>query len=434
MTAFWTNPSALMWTDPTALFWESTPWAELWLGTVGSFNEESGVCTISGSGVGIAGVADSCCFAYQTAAGNIEFYAYVSAQTNTDPYATAGIMARNSLERSAQCAIVTVSPENGINFNYRSSDGAEAQTNLGPSVAVPVWLRLVISQTSVAGYSSQDAINWRLIGEATMTFSTDYFVGIAAASNSTSLNEATFENVHYLSNVVQRSASLVSWLRPDDGITYDDLGNVSIWVDQSANGYNGSQANAANQPTLATNAVNGLPAVEFAPGTDAQFLQFPAGFDFTTGLSIFVVVNPTSMSADATIIDFRNYSGSSSSDQFGLNEAGSSGGAQFYAYDGTTGSSGSFSGALTASEFQLLEAIYDGVSSVTVYTNGVLQGTQGSLETLADVARVNNCLGQAGDGSEPFTGQVAEVLVFSTGLGDTAREAVESYLMGKYSL
>lgn len=434
MTLFWTDPSALMWTNPSALFWESTPWTETWFGAVGAFDVESGVYTISGGGNGVGGSEDSCCFAHQSATGNIEMCAYISAQSGTDPYATAGIMARNSLERNAQCAIVTVSPENGANFTLRTADGVVAKTTLGPSLTTPIWLRLVVSQSSVAGYASADGINWRLIGEGTMTFSTDYFIGLTAASNTTSPNTATFEDLRYLTPVVQRSASLVSWLRADDGLKYDDSNNVSFWTDQSANGYSGSQANSANQPTLVTNAINGLPAVEFTPGTNSQFLEFPAGFNLTTGLSLFVVVKPTAMSADATLIDFRNFSGSSSSDQFGLSESSSSSGAKFYAFNGSTGSSGSFSGALTANEFQLLEAVYDGVSSVSVYTNGVLQGTQGSLQTLAAVTRANNFLGQAGDGSEPFTGQISEVLVLSTNLSDTAREAVESYLLGKYSL
>lgn len=434
MTAFWTNPSALMWTDPSALFWESTPWTETWLRSIGSFDDESGVYTVSGSGAGVGGTVDACCYANQPATGNIELYAHVSSQTGTDPYATAGIMVRGSLSDQAQCAIVSVSPQNGVNFTVRTADGAVAQTNLGPSLAAPIYLRMVVSQTSVAGYSSGDGINWRLIGEASMTFPTDYFAGLAVASNSTSLNSATFENVQYLKDVVQRSTSLVCWLRSDNGITYDGSNNVSFWTDQSSNGYNGSQTDSANQPTLVPDAINGLPAIEFTPGTDSQFLQFPAGFDFTSGLSLFVVVNPTAMSADATILDFRNFSGTSSSDQFGLSESSSSGGAQFYAFDGTAGSSGSFSAALTANEFQLLEAVYDGVSSVSVYTNGVLQGTQGGLQTLANVIRANNFVGQAGDGSGPFTGQISEVLVFSTNLSDTTREAVESYLIGKYSL
>ena len=435
MTAFWTDPTALMWTDPSALIWTATaPWTESWFGGVGSFDFDSGTYSLRGSGEGVVGTLDGFCFASQPATGDIEFRAYVSSQSSSDAYAIAGLMARNSFSLSAACAMIGVSPQNGLTFSYRTDDGAAAEMTLGQSISAPVWLKLVVSQTSVAGYSSLDGINFRLVGETTMSFSTDYFVGFAASSNSTSLNTATYTNLQYLTNVVQRSADLISWLRADSGVAYDSGTNqVSLWNDQSANGYNGSQSVSVNQPTLVTNAVNGLPAIEFTPGSDGQFLQFPDGFDFTAGVSLFVVVNPTSMAADASMLDFRNFSGSSS-DQFGLCELNSTSGAIFYAYDGSTGSSGSFSGALTASEFQLLEAIYDGVSSVSVYTNGTLQGTQGSLETLANVTRNNNYVGQSGDGGNYFTGQIAEILIFSTNLDDTAREALESYLLAKYSL
>jgi hypothetical protein len=438
MPLFWNSPSSLFWNSATSLFWVTAPtWTQTAVGgATGSFSSSGGTYTVGGSGTGVAGTADSLYFVSQPATGNVEFISYVSAQSSTNAYAIAGLMLTDSLtSNDAQCALIGVSPQNGVNFSFRNADGDAADTTLGPSIATPIWLRLVVSQTSVAGYQSTDGIAWQLVGQTTMTLPTNYYVGFAVSSNSSAVNTATFSNQYYLVNVVQRSASLYSWLRADSGVVYDSSsGQVSLWNDQSANGYNGAQSESTNQPTVVTNAVNGLPAIEFTPGSEGQFLQFPDGFDFGSGLSLFAVVNPTSMSANATILDFRNFSGSSSSDQFGLAELNSTAGALFYAYAGSTGSSGSFPGALTANQFQLLEAVYDGVSSVSVYNNGTLVGTQGGLQTLANVVRDSNFIGQAGSGTNFFTGQIAEILIYNTNLDDSDRENVESYLANKYSL
>jgi regulation of enolase protein 1 (concanavalin A-like superfamily) len=435
-TLIWTNPTALIWTNPSALFWTSSaPWTESWIGGSGTYSSTGGTYTVGGTGFGVTGVGDSLNFVNQAATGNIEIMAYVS-QTSSNAYAISGLMVRANLtSNDSQCALIGVSPQNGVNFSWRTADAVPAQTNLGPSLATPIWLRLVVSQTSVAGYESADGISWRLVGQATVSLPTDYYVGFASSSNSaTAFNTSTFTNLSYLTNVVQRSANLVSWLRSDVGLVYNASNQVSLWPDQSSNGFNGAQSNSTNQPILVTNAVNGLPAVQFTPGGSGQFLQFPAGFDFTAGLSLFVVLNPTTMAANASILDFRNYTGGVSTDEFGLSELATSGGAIFYAYSGSVASSGSFATALTANTFQLLEAVYDGVSSVSVYKNGTLIGTQGSLQTLANVVRNNNFIGESGNGANFFTGEIAEILIFNTNLNSTARAAVESYLLAKFAV
>jgi hypothetical protein len=81
-----------------------------------------------------------------------------------------------------------------------------------------------------------------------------------------------------------------------------------------------------------------------------------------------------------------------------------------------------------------LEAVYDGVSSVSVYKNGTLIGTQGSLQTLANIVRNNNFIGESGNGANFFSGEMAEILIFDTNLVPTARVAVESYLLSKYAV
>ncbi len=53
------------------------------------------------------------------------------------------------------------------------------------------------------------------------------------------------------------------WLHAGAGVATNGSGYVSTWADQSGNGRNATQGNAAMQPVWMANAVNGLPAVRF---------------------------------------------------------------------------------------------------------------------------------------------------------------------------
>lgn len=99
--------------------------------------------------------------------------AHVDSQSNTNPWAKAGIMLRNSIAgagSSAGYAIVAVTPGNGVVLEWDSNgDGyldSEART---VGVAAPVWLRLARSGTSVTAYYSTNGTSWNQIGTAPLS-------------------------------------------------------------------------------------------------------------------------------------------------------------------------------------------------------------------------------------------------------------------------
>jgi hypothetical protein len=437
MTAFWTTPTATtpFWlTNSLALFWTNAIVLTLSeIGsTTGSFSESSGIYTVSGTGSGVAGTSDSLIFVSQLVSGNIEIIANVTTQTGTNAYAIAGLMIRDSQTAvDGQCALVSVSPQNGVNFSFRTADGATATTTLGPSIATPIWLRLVVSQTSVAGYQSSDGTDWELVGVCTMTLPADYYSGFAVSSNATPSNTATFENVNFLAGIPQRSANLLSWLRADVGVTYDSSSSneVSQWADQSANGYNGSQATSSNQPTIAFNAVSGLPAIVFS---GSEFLQLPSGLaDFTSGCSIFLVLNPTALTTNGTVLDLGN---GALGNNLSIKESNTSGGAEFLALNGTTSSNLNSSSAVTVGVFQLLEVIYDGISDAELFVNGTSLASSTTMQASIDITRADNFIGQSGSGGNYFQGSIAEMLLYNTALTAIPRQSVEQYLMYKYDI
>jgi hypothetical protein len=64
--------------------------------------------------------------------------------------------------------------------------------------------------------------------------------------------------------------NLVLWMRADTGVTADASGAVSLWEDQSPNGFDAAQIEAASMPKFVTNSVNGKPVIHFDGADDPE--------------------------------------------------------------------------------------------------------------------------------------------------------------------
>ncbi len=219
---------------------------------------------------------------------------------------------------------------------------------------------------------------------------------------------------------------LLMWLMANDGVTLSS-GNVSHWSDRSGNGNSPSQSNSSNRPGYSTSAINELPAVSF--NGSSQFLSIPSGFSsFASGASIFVVVRPASVSAGARIIDLGN---GATSNNINIQEPTNTG-ASLYVYSGSTPSSVTSSSAITLGQFQLLEAIHDGATTATISTNA-LQGAQStSMNSITNIVRSSNYLGQGSSGGNYFNGSIAELLLYNRAVSSLEKSAIEAALINKY--
>lgn len=395
-----------------------------------NYTYSSGTYTIYGAGSGISGTSDSFCFVNTPTTGNVEIVGRVASQTNTNSFAPSGFMMRASqnIANSAQ-ATIAVTPQNGVVFTSRTEAGALATTTLGASVAAPVYLRLVRSGNSFAGYYSTDSISWTLVGSSEITtFPTVYYTGFAVSSNVIgTLSTATFDRVVLMTSVPQRATNLQLWLRADVGVVSSG-GNVSQWTDQSQNGNNAFQTAGGNQPTVSANVLNSLPAVSFN-GTN-QWLKLASGFaNFTTGASIFVVTKPTSITTGVRFLDFGN---GQTSNNISFREQATTG-FSLYSYNNTTSSNVTSSTGLGTGSYQVLEAIHSGAGNATLYSNGAQQAT-GNLSNINNVTRTGNFIGKDFNSTLFLNGQIVEILVYNSALSSDQRAAIEGYFKSKYNV
>jgi hypothetical protein len=179
------------------------PWRWADVGVVGIpgyvTQEPNARLLVAGAGSNIWGTADSFFYVYQNIRdGGITVSP--ESETNTSPFAKAGVMIRQTLDPSSPEVILDVKPDGGIEFMTRSSQGGETTFIAGGSVPLrsdfPMFsLQLNLSRvgtTVYASYCGGDS------GDCVDLGSTSFpqgpaLIGLAVTSqNSSQLNQAHF--------------------------------------------------------------------------------------------------------------------------------------------------------------------------------------------------------------------------------------------------
>jgi YVTN family beta-propeller protein len=169
-----------------------------------SLNSTSGLYTITASGDDIYFNADGFHFAQTRITGDGEIRARVNSQTNTNDWAKAGVMIRETLTAGSRHSTVFTTPAstgNGFGIVSRLAlDGATTYQGPRPMNAPPNnWVRLVRSGNTLTGFASSNGTNWTQIG--TTTFSglspTLYFGLVVTATDdyAATTSVSTFDNV-----------------------------------------------------------------------------------------------------------------------------------------------------------------------------------------------------------------------------------------------
>ncbi len=176
----------------------SSAWADRDIGSPGLAGSltQAGTLTVKASGADIWSTSDQFNFAYQTLSGDGSIIARVVSIQNTDPWAKAGVMLRDTLAADSVQAMTILTPINGVRFQRRVLKGYQSAGSTGPSVSAPYWVKLVRSGDTFTGYSSPDGVTWTLVGSDTIIMSASVYVGLAVTShNNTVLCTAVFDNV-----------------------------------------------------------------------------------------------------------------------------------------------------------------------------------------------------------------------------------------------
>ena len=166
-------------------------------GVAGSATFVSGAFTVRGGGADIWGDSDGFQFVNQGVSGDFTLTARVSNQTDTNTYAKAGIMLRNSLSSTAANVLLDMRPGGDVEFMTRAADGGSEAFLAGTTLAAPAWVRLDRTGSTVTASVSADGTAWTAIGSVTFT-PASALAGLIVCSHTTStLSSATFDSVSF---------------------------------------------------------------------------------------------------------------------------------------------------------------------------------------------------------------------------------------------
>ena len=180
------------------------PWTQGEVGNVtlaGSASVSNGTYTVRGAGSDIYGGADSFHFVYQKLTGDGTLIARVVGLQNTNLFAKAGIMFRETLAANSKHASVFVSPgTGGVRYIRRTITGGGSTSTTHSPLSAPYWVKLVRKGNTFTAYRSANGTIWQFIGSNTISMAATIYVGLAVCSHNTStLNTATFDHVSLIS-------------------------------------------------------------------------------------------------------------------------------------------------------------------------------------------------------------------------------------------
>jgi len=171
-------------------------WFRGYPASTGSFVEGPvGTFTMTASGADIWVVnsveADEFHFAYKMLSGAGSIIAKVNSVDNTNVWAKAGVMIRESLNPDSAHAFACITPGSGVASQGRPSTGGTSINTNQTGVAAPYWLKLERSISGLFTVShSANGSSWQPVTGATVQtipMGTNVYIGLALTSHDAAL-------------------------------------------------------------------------------------------------------------------------------------------------------------------------------------------------------------------------------------------------------
>jgi hypothetical protein len=202
---------------------ELSLWFRGYPGSVGSFVEGPvGTYTMTGSGADIwnltgigTGYHDEFHFAYKTLTGAGSIVARVESVENTNAWAKAGVMIRETLNADSTHAMIVVTPAQGVSFQRRNVTGDTSADDTTAGISTPYWVKIERDLSgNFTAYSSTNGSTWQMQGMPdNISMSSNVYIGLAVTSHDAALScQAVFSNVTTTGSVGPQ------WAHQDIGI------------------------------------------------------------------------------------------------------------------------------------------------------------------------------------------------------------------------
>jgi len=171
-----------------------------------SYNAATQTYTMTGAGADIYELSDEFHYAYKQLSGEGSITAKVESLTEINAWSKAGVMIRETLDADSAQVLVSVTPQNGVEFMYRlAGDTTTAWAEAG--LNAPHWLRIRRVQNDFFAEHSTDNVTWVDVqgdnpSSANIPMSVNTYIGLHLCSHEEfQTAEAVFSNVRIIGDV-----------------------------------------------------------------------------------------------------------------------------------------------------------------------------------------------------------------------------------------
>ena len=186
--------------------------------SVGGFTEgPAGTFTMTAAGADISGAADEFHFAYRTLTGQGTIIARIDSIVDTNPWAKAGVMIRETLNADSKHAFVCVTPGNGVASEGRTDTANTSFSTNQTPITAPHWVRL--ERDAAGNFTASHSTNgstWEPVSGSIPTnipMESNVYVGLAVTSH----DDAATTQARF-SNVTITGSAFGQWTHRDIGI------------------------------------------------------------------------------------------------------------------------------------------------------------------------------------------------------------------------
>ena len=164
----------------------------------GSQYQSNGTWNILAGGDDIWGTSDQFRYVAKPLSAGGSVIGRITAQTNSNPWAKAGVMLRQNATADSAYYAASMTPGNGIVVQYRAAQGAYAQQSAAMPATTPAYLAAARSGNTFTTYTSSNGTNWTPVVGSSVTMNTTgpMLAGLAVTSHDSSASStATFTGV-----------------------------------------------------------------------------------------------------------------------------------------------------------------------------------------------------------------------------------------------
>ncbi len=184
-TQNWTTNGA----DTLALYFRGYP--------VGFADNGNNAFTVSGGGTDIWGTSDQFRFVYKQLSGNGSITMRVDSIVNTNVWAKACPMIRETLDATSKNACIAVTPGSGVSFQWRNALAGASANSQTTGLVAPYWVRITRTGNVFKAERSADGKTWTQQGvDQTIQMAANVYIGMAVTShNANATTTAEISNV-----------------------------------------------------------------------------------------------------------------------------------------------------------------------------------------------------------------------------------------------